>query len=139
MEKGRNLKLDVTFHQKWKTNYQLIIQVQWGSGACCGFRLGNGCPTCRLVVEIICFCVKTYFFAFLNTYDRKRWKSCFVSKKWFQPANGLQSTHLLVKIHNRSPIHKATCGIFLKFYLTLKPLKMFVSGLSKYFCGGIVI
>ena len=43
-------------------------------GECCVFRLANGCSACRLMVEIICFCVKTNFLSFSITNGKKKEK-----------------------------------------------------------------
>ena len=45
------------------------------------------------MASFIIFCV-------FSIYGGKRQKTCFSVKKWFWPANGMRSTHSLVKIHN---------------------------------------
>ena len=38
----------------------------WDFLGCCVFQPANGCFECRLLVRIICFCVKTDFFVFFR-------------------------------------------------------------------------
>ena len=41
---------------------------------CCVFGPANGCSACRLLVEIICFCVKTSFSSFSITNEKNKGK-----------------------------------------------------------------
>ena len=81
---------------------------------CCVFCPANGCIACHLLVEIIFFSILNFFptktkkqakrdkiFSYFSICDGKKmwkcWKTCF----W--PANYMQSTSSLGKIHNTNP------------------------------------
>ena len=73
---------------------------------CCVFRPVNGCSAFLSLVKIILLSLKKVFLSFFCHKREKRRRKCkkiwsISVKKWFPPANGVCSTRLLVKIHNR--------------------------------------
>ena len=98
------------------------------TSTCCVFWPANGCFACCTLVDMffsrvltyfsICIsnpasCVGTYifctFFLFFHLWQKKMEKHVKTPKTWFQPANSMQRTHVLVEIHNIN---------FLKLYKT---------------------
>ena len=69
------------------------------------------------------FCYFLHFLFFFTAYDGKRWENLFkCQKRWFQPANGMGSTHWLVRIHNRHgchPVYKQHVDLILTDILNL--------------------
>ena len=61
----------------------------------------NRCVTCHLnAVRPLLMQFFAFSFLFFRLWWKKMEKLVLMLKKWFRPANGVRSTHLLVKINN---------------------------------------